>query len=261
VNKGIAGVDNLFFVEQVIGSAGYVNAIDGSMELSGTVSLTADLSINHVSFNSLLGLGSLDFAVQNFMDVTGTINNDTIIGDLQNNTLHGWSGNDYIVGGGGSDLIYGGSGSDDLYGGSGSDDLYGGSGSDALYGGSSNDYLSGGTGGDLLMGESGNDVLVGYGFSHSEYDTLSGGSGADLFMLGDSSGVYYLGSGYTTITDFDYLEGDKIQVAGSISNYSLSFQSWSGGFALDTLVYFGSDLIGVVQDNTNVIPYFDFVSA
>ncbi|MFH7243978.1 MAG: calcium-binding protein [Spirulina sp.] len=261
INKGIEGIDSLVSVEKVIGSGNYVNTIDGSTELTGLVSLNANLSLNTVSFNSLLGWGSLEFTVQNFIDVIGTVNDDTILGDLQNNILSGWGGDDYIFGAGGNDVIYGGSGNDTLDGGSGSDSIYGGSGNDVLYGGSGHDYLSGGSGSDLLVGESGNDTLVGYGFGLAEYDTLSGGSGADLFVLGDASGVYYLGAGYATITDFNYLEGDKIQVAGSSSNYSLSFQNWSGGFALDTLIYFGSDLIGVVQDNTNVIPYFDFVSA
>lgn len=69
------------------------------------------------------------------------------------------------------------------------------------------------------------------------------------------------GSGFAIITDFNFLEGDKIQVFGSISNYSLSFQNLSGGLSLDTLIFFGSRLVGVVQDNTNVVPAFDFVTA
>jgi serralysin len=260
VNKGIAGVDSLFSIENVIGSANYINTIDGSTELSGLVSLTVDLSLNSLSFNSLLGFGSLDFVVQNFVNVIGTSQGDIIIGDFQHNFLDGWGGDDYIFGGGGNDVIYGGSGNDTLDGSTGHDSLYGGSGHDLLLGGSGNDFLSGGSGSDVLMGESGNDILVGYGFGLAEYDTLSGGSGADLFVLGDANNVYYQGAGYATITDFNYLEGDKIQVAGSASNYSLSFQDMSGGFFLDTLIYFGNDLIAVVQDTTNVVPFFDFVS-
>jgi Ca2+-binding RTX toxin-like protein len=149
--------------------------------------------------------------------------------------------------------------------------LYGYGGNDTLYGYGGNDYLTGGTGSDTLIGGSGNDSLNGYGGTTGEYDILSGdysssqpgvkdsSDGADTFILGDASKAYYLGSGYATITDFYWSEGDKIQVHGSQSNYSLSFQNWSGSSANDTLIYSNSDLIGVVQDTTNVILSADFI--
>ncbi|MEA5448560.1 calcium-binding protein [Leptolyngbya sp. CCNP1308] len=261
VSKGTAGFDSLFSVENIIGAFDQINTIDGSLGDSGLVSLTVDLSINSLTINDIFGLGTLSFVVQNFIDVIGTSQGDTIIGDFQNNVLDGWGGDDYIFGGDGNDQILGFTGNDTLDGSTGSDSLFGEAGNDTLFGGSNNDALFGGSGSDFLAGESGNDVLVGYGFDLSEYDVLSGGSGADVFALGDTANVYYQGYGYATITDFNFLEGDKIQVAGGIGNYSLSAQSFSGGLALDTLIYFGSDLIGVVEDNTNVVPAFDFVTA
>ncbi|MEM1310898.1 MAG: calcium-binding protein, partial [Cyanobacteria bacterium P01_H01_bin.153] len=143
----------------------------------------------------------------------------------------------------------------------GNDTLNGESGSDILMGYTGNDVLLGGTGSDMLMGEAGNDFLNGYGGTSDEFDILSGEAGADVFALGDAVSLFYQGAGYATITDFDFLEGDKIQVLGSSDSYSLSFQDFSGDLALDTLIFFGSDLIGVVQDNTDVVPTFDFVSA
>lgn len=94
-----------------------------------------------------------------------------------------------------------------------------------------------------------------------EFDVLEGGSGADVFTLGDTNSPYYLDNGYATITDFNYLEGDEIQVTGSGSNYGIEFQDLSGGLATDTLIFFSGDLIGVVQDTTNVVPTFDFIAA
>ncbi|MGG6238586.1 leishmanolysin-related zinc metalloendopeptidase [Nodosilinea sp. AN01ver1] len=133
-------------------------------------------------------------------------------------------------------------------------------GNDVLNGLSGNDLLRGGSGSDRLIGGSGNDFLNGYGFTLGEVDVLEGGSGADVFAFGGADAPYYLGDGYATITDFNYLEGDKIQVTGS-ANYNIASQNLSGGLATDTLIYFGRDLIGVVQDTTNVDTMFDFIAA
>jgi Ca2+-binding RTX toxin-like protein len=261
ISKGTAGVDSIFSVENIIGAANQINAIDSSTGTSGIVSLTVDLSLNSLTANNVPGLGSLSFTVQNFINVTGTTQADSIIGDFKDNILDGWGGDDYVFGGGGNDTIYGWTGNDYLDGWTGNDTIFGEAGNDTLLGYDGSDILLGGSGSDSVFGENGNDILYGYGFTAGEFDVLSGGAGADLFALGDASALYYQGSGYGTITDFNFAEGDKIQVLGSASNYSLSFQSFSGGAALDTLIFFGSDLIGVVQDNTDVVPAFDFVAA
>ncbi|NET04751.1 MAG: calcium-binding protein [Symploca sp. SIO2B6] len=136
--------------------------------------------------------------------------------------------------------------------------IFGDSGNDYLYGGSGNDTLLGSTGNDYLSGSSGNDILNGYG-SGTEYDTLSGGDGKDTFLLGNTSSIFYLGAGHATITDFDWREYDKFQAYGSIDNYSLNQSSnVSGGSALDTQIYYRGDLIGVVQDTTDVLLRADF---
>jgi Ca2+-binding RTX toxin-like protein len=261
ISKGLAGVDSIFAVENIVGNADFINTIDASSGDSGLVSLNVDLSLNSLTVNNVPGLGSLNFGVFNFIDVTGSTEADDIAGNLQANILDGDGGNDFLFGDGGNDLLLGGTGSDILDGWTGSDTLDGGSGNDTLLGYTGNDVLFGGTGSDMLMGESGDDFLNGYGGTVGEFDVLSGGSGADTFALGDAVELFYQGTGYATITDFNFFEGDKIQVIGSSNNYSLSFQDFSGSFDLDTLIFFGSDLIGVVQDNTNVVPAFDFVSA
>ena len=165
---------------------------------------------------------------------------------------YGTNGDDYYNHLNSSDLVaYGYAGNDEIWGDSGNDYINGGDGyySDSLYGW---------TGNDTLMGFAGDDYLDGYGNSGTEYDTLSGGTGFDTFVLGDSWDVYYQGAGYATITDWDW-QSDYIEITGDPSQYSLGYSDWSGSYALDTEIYFGNDLIGIVQDTTNVDLARDFI--
>jgi Ca2+-binding RTX toxin-like protein len=169
--------------------------------------------------------------------LTGTTAIDGF-GNQLNNHLTGNSAANYLASEEGDDFLYGEDGDDKLYGGGGNDTLYGGSGNDRLDG-----YATSGTG------------------SVSTYDSLSGGTGADTFVLGGWWGVSYQGTGFAVITDFNYSEGDKFQIKGSSDQYSLKSEDLSyGSSSLDTGIYYGSDLIGIVQDTTNVILSVDFVS-
>ena len=168
------------------------------------------------------------------------------------------------VGADSNDDLLGTSRNDRLIGGRGNDSLRGSSGNDRLSGYSGNDILLGHSGHDTLSGGSGHDYLNGYGRTDAEYDTLSGGRGVDKFILGNSWGVFYLGNGFATITDWNSAD-DVIQVRGnSVTHsygsrtYSLNnSQNWSGTSTRDTAIYYGSDLIGIVQDTTNV-SFHDF---
>ena len=134
----------------------------------------------------------------------------------------------------------------------GNDWLTGDTTNDTLKGGRGNDTLLGMAGNDKLCGGRGNDILNGYGTSGTEYDTLSGGLGHDTFVLGGSWGVSYLENGYATIRDWNPLT-DCIEVQGSASQYSLDYsQNWGGTYAVDTTIYYGTDVIGVVLDTTNL---------
>jgi Ca2+-binding RTX toxin-like protein len=229
------------------------------------------------------GYGGNDF-------IWGSYQNDTIYGGDGNDTLKGWYGDDYIDGGNGNDYIdgesgndildgwygndtvYGGLGNDTLYGYSGYDYLDGGSGNDTLHGESDNDTLVGGFGNDTLYGGSGNDRLNGYGYTvnnDSQFDNLYGGAGADTFVLGGFGGVYYneTGDGYAVIKDFEYAQGDKIEVKGNANQYQLEYKvvSGIGSSAMDTEIYFlnanGSrDRIGIVEDKSGfqVLKNLDF---
>jgi serralysin len=117
---------------------------------------------------------------------------DDINGNEGNDTLHGGAGDDWVVGGKDHDLLYGESGNDIVYGNLGNDTAMGGSG---------DDIVRGGQGDDVLMGQDGNDWLSGDRGS----DTLTGGAGADIFHT-------FAGSGVSLVTDFNYGEGDRVQV-------------------------------------------------
>ena len=85
----------------------------------------------------------------------------------------------------------------------------------------------GGAGNDSLTGGSGNDVLDGGDGS----DTLIGGAGADTFVAGSN--------GIDTITDFNFSEGDKIQISTlefGISSFSYDQLSYNSN---DQTLYYG----------------------
>jgi Ca2+-binding RTX toxin-like protein len=215
------------------------------------------------------GYGGNDF-------IWGNNGDDYIDGGAGNDTLRGWYGNDSIFGGAGNDSLYGevgndllvgGDGNDNLFGGLGNDRLFGDAGNDNLYGGDGNDYLVGEFGNDTLFGGNGNDRLNGYGDTvnnDSQFDNLYGGNGADTFVLGGSGGAYYneTGDGYAVIKDFDWREGDKIEVKGNASQYRLEYKTVAGigSAAMDTEIYYGNDRIAIVQDKSGdeVLKQFDF---
>lgn len=199
------------------------------------------------------------------------ISNDTIYGYKGDDILSGRDGDDFLYGGFGNDNLNGDAGNDKLYGEAGEDFLYGGGGKDTLSGGLHNDYLFGGSGKDYLIGGDGNDYLDGANFwgagngigGGSESDSLAGGAGADTFVLGNVNNVYYLGTGYATITDFT-LGTDKIQIKGNLADgYSLKAGDWSNNKVQDTGIFYKDNLIGVVLETnlTNVNPNQVFLSA
>ncbi|MFB2936837.1 calcium-binding protein [Aerosakkonemataceae cyanobacterium BLCC-F154] len=173
----------------------------------------------------------------------GEAGDDYINGGFGSDDLYGGSGNDSLIGGFSNDYLFGEADNDSLVGGWGNDFLSGDSGNDELYGDSGNDELYGGTGNDSLIGGSGDDYLSGHsGNGGTSYDVVTGGTGGDTFALGFSTTVHYLGNGYATITDFNSAEGDFVEVAGSVADYSL-IQSGS-----NTNISYNNDLIAIVQN-------------
>ncbi len=182
---------------------------------------------------------------------------DTVYAYEGDDYVDGWTGDDYINGGSGNDTLLGYDGNDTIDGWTGDDYISGEAGDDYLLGYDGNDSLFGGTGTDTLNGEWGDDLINGgaYSYDSFEYDTLTGGADADTFVLGDYFGIQYQGFGYATITDFNWTEGDKIQVFGSIDDYAVTGNG-SGGV---DILYQG-DLLAQVTNTTDVIAAYDFIS-
>jgi Ca2+-binding RTX toxin-like protein len=160
-----------------------------------------------------------------------------------------------------------------LHGNSQNNSLFGYGGEDTLYGHDGNDFLSGGTESDILYGGEGNDRLRGFAPVNDdvrllEYDELTGGGGADTFVLGDAyihqygnfSGVFYLGQDYAHITDFSRAQGDKFEVVGNLSDYTLDDSTnVIGGSGRDTRIFYKGDLIAIAEDVTDLSTGADFI--
>lgn len=133
--------------------------------------------------------------------VFGNHGDDVVYGESGNDQLYGRHGNDRLNGGHGDDYLVGGDGYDHLDGSDGNDLMYGDNGNDRLFGGNGNDFLYGGEGRDFLYGQHGNDGLNG----DQGNDVLTGGFGADTFFFSEGQDV---------VTDFNFFEGDRINLSG-----------------------------------------------
>ncbi|WP_414622378.1 hypothetical protein [Calothrix sp. CCY 0018] len=159
-------------IERIVGAPKKGNTIDGSGG-KGPVFFTIDLSKNQLVVEDIPKLGSVKFVVENFVNVEGTQNSDSIIGDGGKNKLSGNGGNDSLVGKLGNDTLIGGSGNDTL------------------------------TGTDPGIQNAG----------VSEQDVLTGGTGTDKYVLGNKSGSFYDDLGnkdFAKITDFSF--GEQINL-------------------------------------------------
>lgn len=89
--------------------------------------------------------------------------------------------------------------------------LYGNADANKLTGAAGNDYLSGGAGNDTLSGGAGIDKLLG----GTGDERMTGGLDADVFLIDT-------GGGHDVITDFSFLEGDKISLRSNLNNSGIS---------------------------------------
>lgn len=118
--RGVIGEENstggqILNIEKIVGDKGQPNAIDGSGG-TGSTSFDINLEARQLIVNNVPNLGSLNFVVENFVNVTGTPNADKIVGSKGNNTLDGFGGDDNLIGGLGNDTLIGGDGNDTLLG-------------------------------------------------------------------------------------------------------------------------------------------------
>ena len=107
VNKGINGQDIIVNIERIIGAVDQENTIDGSAGASILTSFNVNLEQEKLTVKSIPILGDVNFIVENFVNVIGTSQDDTIQGDSNNNTLEGGEGADLFIGSAGNDIIAG----------------------------------------------------------------------------------------------------------------------------------------------------------
>ncbi|MFC4174803.1 hypothetical protein ACFOYU_22575 [Microvirga sp. GCM10011540] len=132
----------------------------GALAPRGIDALDATDNFASLSLAQYSALGSLQFAAEDTLKITGTSGSDRIVGRSSNDIIDGGRGHDRLYGGDGADFLNGSSGNDRLYGGDGADFLKGGSGNDRLYGQDGNDWLYGGSGNDIMSGGKGRDTFV-----------------------------------------------------------------------------------------------------
>jgi Ca2+-binding RTX toxin-like protein len=215
--------------------------------------------------------------------ITGDNGSNELRGGIGNDTLIGLDGNDTLFGGTGDDSLRGGNGNDQLFGGIGNDFVAGDAGNDTLSGGAGNDTLSGGAGNDTvvynsdiaavsvnlttgtatdgfggtdtlnniqnIIGSDFNDTLVGNTSGNIltgglGNDTLTGGAGPDRFAFNTPT------EGIDTITDFNRVQGDRVQVSiAGFSNNSADFSYNTGTGALSFLATEFAILTGIPTFN------------
>ncbi len=144
---------------------------------------------------------------------------------------YGNSKTNALVGNANDNVLSGGNGgSNVLSGGAGDDTIYAAFGNDVLVGGADDDHLTGGGG----------------------FDIMTGGTGADVFALGiKNSPLLYTGVDYAVIQDFFFSDGDKVQLKGVMSDYTvIKGVNLSGGNAYDTIIQRNSNTIGIIEDTT-----------
>ncbi|MBD3886568.1 calcium-binding protein [Phormidium tenue FACHB-886] len=120
-----------------------------------------------------------------------------------------------------------------------------------LIGTDTDDLLIGNSGSNLLFGEAGDDMLIGdSGRRSAAFNLLEGGKGADTFVLGDSAGAFHSAGGFSTITDFDAGEGDRLQLIGSSTSYDFEAVGANIEIRVGNFQLHEGDLISVLK-NTN----------
>lgn len=186
----------------------------------------------------------------------GTEGNDTITGTTAGDYIDGKGGDDILSGSGGTDTIWGGNGNDEIRGGTENDLLSGQAGNDVIYGGYNNDTIfgddgddklygdnpatSGSTGQDKLSGGAGNDILEGgpendeyfFTFNHDGQDVIYDSQGSyDTLLVNGVSNIYGLGFQRASMQGGDYDDLLVTKSSGSLSEYVLIDDFWSGSSA------------------------------
>ncbi|MBR4151665.1 MAG: hypothetical protein IKT98_01755 [Selenomonadaceae bacterium] len=147
----------------------------GSITVNGTtdITLTADGKTTHFNNGVFIDDDSVR-VLGSFKDTIDLANYEVTTADAslakKKLTINGTNSADSIVGGNSKDKLYGNEGDDFLIGGKGNDTLDGGAGVDSLWGGKGNDFLNGGEGADnfIFYAGDGNDTIQNYNFAEGD---------------------------------------------------------------------------------------------
>ncbi|MGA0606233.1 M10 family metallopeptidase C-terminal domain-containing protein [Phenylobacterium sp. VNQ135] len=196
------------FFSNVGGLTGNVAVAKGAVIENAKGGLGADKINGNAVANAMFGgAGGDTLAGDGGADyLRGEDGDDCLMGGAGFDDLHGNLGNDIVIGGDTEDWVVGGQGNDRLYGDEGHDVVLGNLGNDSLEGGVGNDVVRGGQGDDVLLGGDGWDYMAGDRGS----DTITGGAGMDTFHT-------FSGAGLDRVTDFNYWEGDRVNVLAGTS--------------------------------------------
>lgn len=143
-----------------------------------------------------------------------------------------------------------------VFGTQGNDILQGSYTRDGLVGGLGNDSLNGGNGADTLNGAAiPVQIPISDSLGFNEIDTLTGGPGADTFVLDAVRNSMYVrdgNAGYALITDFSFLEGDKLKAIDytnqGVDSYQFGYEDWNSDGIVDTQIYYTNTLYGIAND-------------
>jgi Ca2+-binding RTX toxin-like protein len=223
------------------------------------------------------------------INATGNGNDNVLTGNSGNNILDGLGGNDTLNGGAGADTMYGGIGNDIYYVDSMWDQVieYANQGTDLVYssvstsikwlpanvenltltgtayygdGNDLNNVISGNNFANALYGYGGNDALYGYGGNDSLIgsdgnDSLTGGSGVDTLWGGAGADKFIFNSlseGIDIIKDFQWTEGDTIQISmsgfGATSLNQFSYNSVTGALFFDPIGLTGPTQFATIEN-------------
>jgi RTX calcium-binding nonapeptide repeat (4 copies)/FG-GAP repeat len=223
VDKSTGGTDKLVAIETITASTEAKDKIDASTS-SGAASIVANLATKSLIVNGA-SPAALNFTVENFEDIIGTLNDDIIIGDAGENFLDGGAGNDNLSGEAGNDILTGGAGNDNLTGGAGNDNLTGGAGLDTIDGGVGNDTINGGAGADQLRGGIGNNV---FGFQFGQ--SLSNGADRILdFAVGTDKIELFSAAGIAASAPLGFTRAANNRSATTLSALAAAVYSDSNG--------------------------------
>ncbi|MCC0809349.1 hypothetical protein FPV16_24655 [Methylobacterium sp. W2] len=170
---------------------------------------------------------------QHFVDVTGTLGDDTISAGKGFDQIHGGAGDDVIKGGNG----IGPAGASVLYGDAGNDVITAGKGIALIYGGDGNDTLKGASGVGLLSGGDGNDRII----AGARGFDIDGGEGTDRLFAGAGDDTFHFAGnfGRDEIYKFD-LAHETLDVSAFATDFNgLKISSVHNG--ADTQITFVGD--------------------